>query len=251
MLNYYTETLKPLNKLLLDISAPIYSFANLPKTAENWAQGRAKSRDDLLVENAKLASENLVLQGKLQKFTALAIENVRLRELLNASALLEQQVLVAEVVSVSPDPKVHEVVINKGLGNDVYVGQAVIDASGLLGQVIAVSDKFARVLLISDNRHGVPVQINRNGLRLVAEGNNDYERLTLPYVALTTDVKTGDILSSSGLGGVFPAGYPVAKVVEVTQHQGEAFASVYAKPFAKLRRARYVLLLFSKPRTNS
>lgn len=204
------------------------------------------SREDLLVENAQLEAENLVLQAKVQKLASLAIENVRLRELLNSTSLLEENVLVAEIIAVSPDPYQHYVMLNKGAADGVYVGQGVVDANGLFGQVMEVTNDASRVILISDARHAVPVQVDRNGVRLIAEGSGDFTELKLPHVALTTDLVPGDVVSTSGLGGVFPKGYPVARITEVGHDPGQAFAIVKARPFAHLSRSSHVLLLFSE-----
>lgn len=240
----YFRLLEPAKSFLISVTTPVYWTANFPTKIREWAGVRLKSRETLEIENAHLELENIILQAKVQQLASLTIENVRLRELLNSTALLEENVYVAEIVSVSPDPQQHYVMLDKGTTDKVFVGQAVIDASGLFGQVMEVSSKSSRVLLISDTRHAVPVQINRNGVRMVAEGTGDYAELSLPYAALTTDIVVGDVLSTSGLGKVFPIGYPVAKVTEVRHDPGQAFAIIKARPFANLDRTRYVLLLF-------
>ena len=138
--------------------------------------------------------------------------------------------------------------MNKGARHGLYVGQAVIDAYGLFGQVMEVGASVARVLLISDPRHSVPVQVNRNGQRFIVEGDSDFTQLKLPHVALTADIKEGDVLSTSGLGQLFPAGYPVAKIQSITYSPGMPFAEIVVSPFAKLDQSRHVLLLFSDDR---
>ena len=240
--------LSSLKSQLFSTTRPLYEAADLPHMVSNWTAQRVKSKDQLGLELAKLESENIILRGKLQKFTALAIENVRLRELLNATSLFEENVLVAEIISVSADINSQHVVLNKGERHGLYVGQAVIDAYGLFGQVIEVGVSVSRVLLISDSRHSVPVQVNRNGLRFIVEGSNDYTQLTLPHIALTTDIVEGDVLSTSGLGQLFPTGYPVAKIQSISYSDGEHFAKVKVVPFARLNQSRHVLLLFSEER---
>lgn len=242
----YFRLLDPLKSSLLGLYEPLYETVDIPHRAKSWGGDRLVSKDDLLVDNAKLESENQILRGKLQKLTALAIENVRLRELLNATSLLDENVLVAEIISVSTEPHKHYAILNKGSRQNVYVGQAVIDANGLFGQVVTVAEDVSRVILISDQRHSVPVQVNRNGLRLVTEGTNDFSSLLVPHVAITTDLAEGDVLSTSGLGGLFPTGYPVAKITSIEYSEGDPFAKVLAKPFAHLDRSRYVLLLFDE-----
>ncbi len=248
ILDSKTTWLDGLKASLLSSSRPLFEAADLPSKVGSWVGERSKSKADLKIDVARLESENLILRGKQQKLTALAIENVRLRELLNATSYFEENVLVAEIISVSPDVTSHHVVLNKGSKNGLYIGQAVIDAYGLFGQVIEVGESIARVLLISDARHSVPVQVDRNGLRFTIDGMNDYTQLKLPHVALTTDLVEGDVLSTSGLGQLFPTGYPVARVASITHSEGEHFSMVTVVPFAKLNQSRHVLLLFSERR---
>ena len=228
------------------IAAPFYWIADLPGRGWDWVGEELRSRQSLVDENEQLHAQELLLKAKVQKLAALEAENVRLRELLNSSALLDESVLVAELVGVSPDPLHHEIVINKGSDDGVYVGQPVIDALGLMGQVIKVGPMQSRVMLITDPSHALPVQINRNGVRSVAEGTGLYHELELQHVAATTDIKVGDLLVSSGLGHRFPVGYPVGVVTEVVIDPGQPFATVKAKPSAALNRSRHVLLVFTK-----
>ena len=224
----------------------MYWVADLPGKFNDWGEVQITSRETLELENARLELENIVLHSKVQQLAALTIENVRLRELLNSTALLQENVYVAEIVAISPDPQLHYVMLNKGWVDGVYEGQAVIDANGLFGQVIELSSNYSRVMLISDTRHAVPVQVNRNGVRMIAEGTGNFTELRLPHIALTTDIVVGDVLSTSGLGDIFPLGYPVARITEVRHDPGQAFAIVTAKPFANLDRTRHVLLLFDE-----
>lgn len=203
------------------------------------------SRSTLQSENERLKAESLVLQAKVQKLASLAAENIRLRELLNSSAILQDNVLAAEIIGISPDPGKLYVMINKGSDDKVFMGQSVIDAYGLVGQVIEVGSHSSRVLLITDERHALPVQANRSGIRAVAEGSGLLHELELRHVAATTDIKVDDLLVSSGLGGRFPVGYPVGRVVSVVHDPGQAFATVKAMPSAQLNRSRHVLLIFS------
>lgn len=246
VLDKKTDYLKPVKAYMMSAAQPLYSLANMPNVLADWGRDRVAGKGDLLVRTAQLEAEGLVLRAKVQKLAALTIENVRLRELLNATAQIKQRLLLAEVVAVSPNPLLHYVMLNKGADQGVFVGQAVIDANGLYGQVIEVSDKSCRVILISDQRHAVPVQVNRNGVRMIAEGTNHFNELRLPNVALTTDIIEGDILSTSGLGGVFPAGYPVARVMAIEHDPGLPFSIITTRPFAHLDRSRQVLLVFNR-----
>ena len=231
------------------IAAPFYWLTDLPGKGMEWAEQTFRTRETLTKDNEQLRAETLLLRAKVQKLAALEAENVRLRELLNSSALLDESVLVAELIGVSPDPLHHEIIVNKGSGDGVYIGQPVIDALGLMGQVISVGPLQSRVLLITDATHALPVQINRNGVRSIAEGVGLYHELELQHVAATTDIKVGDLLVSSGLGGHFPVGYPVAVVSEIVVDPGQPFAIVKAKPSAALDRSRHVLLVFTKKAT--
>ncbi len=242
----YTSLLEPLKNRAVDLAAPFYWVARLPSKAEEWADNRLMSRTRLIQENNAFRTENLILNQKLQKNAALEAENFRLRQLLNASEAIEDKVLIAELIGVSPDPLVHKVLLNRGRAHGVYEGQAVLDAFGLMGQVVDVGERYCLVLLITDSTHALPVQVNRNGVRLVAEGVGDLYRLKLRHVANTLDIAVGDLLVSSGLGQRFPSGYPVAEVVAVEVDQGQPFANVLARPMAQMNRSRHVLLVFER-----
>lgn len=227
---------------------PVIWIANLPTRMDDWADIHMRSRTQLLEENERLKQENLVLQGRSQQMASLQVENVRLRTLLNSSALVRDDVLVAELVGVSPDPERLQLVLNKGERDGVFVGQPLIDADGLMGQVVEVSEGTSRALLIADLTHSVPVQVNRNGVRAIVEGTGQLGSLEVRHVSATTDIEPGDLLVTSGLGGRFPEGYPVAVVSEVQRDVGELFARVLATPNAALDRTRHVLLVFTIPR---
>lgn len=227
------------------IATPFYWLADLPARITTMADDNIISRERLISDNHQLRAESRLLRAKVQKLASLEAENVRLRELLNSSALLDDSVLVAELIGVSPDPLQHQIIINKGEDDNLYVGQPVIDALGLLGQIIEVGPLHSRVLLITDNTHAIPVQVNRNGVRSVAEGQGRYDQLILQNVAATTDIAVGDLLISSGLGQRFPVGYPVAVVSQVSIDPGEPFATVRATPSAALNQSRHVLVVFT------
>lgn len=231
------------------LAAPIYWVANLPTRFGEWTGNHVQSRAQLLEENERLRRENLILQGRSQQMASLQGENVRLRKLLNSSALLRDDVLVAELIGVSPDPERLQLVLNKGERDGVFVGQPLIDADGLMGQIVEVSSMTSRALLITDVTHSVPVQVNRNGVRALAEGTGALGSLEVRHVSTSTDVREGDLLVTSGLGGRFPEGYPVAVVKEVQRDSGEAFARVLAVPTAALDRTRHVLLVFTARHT--
>ena len=243
--DYKTQLTGPTRVVLSYVSIPFYWLANGPSNIVQGVDTYFTSRETLMAENERLHNEARILHGKLQKFVSLTAENVRLRELLSSSTVLQDSVLIAELVNVSPDPLKQQIVINKGSDDGVYIGQPAIDAYGLMGQVVEVNAKQSRVILISDSRHSIPVQVNRNGVRAIAEGSGRIDTLMLPNVVATTDIKAGDLLVSSGLGQRFPVGYPVGVVESVVQDPGKPFLKVVARPSAKLDRSRFVLLVFA------
>jgi rod shape-determining protein MreC len=235
--------LSPGRALMADAAVPLYRLTALPGRIADWATEVFGGRDALIEENRALRAEALVLRARSQRLAAVAAENVRLRELLNSTALLEENVLVAEIIGVSPDPGVLVVVIDKGSSHGLRPGLAVIDAYGLFGQIVESSRFSSRVLLLTDATHAVPAQVLRNGVRVIVEGNGRIDRLDVNHVAPTMDVRPGDLLVSSGLGQRFPGGYPVGVVESVTNDPGRPFAAVSARPSAQLDRTRHVLVL--------
>ncbi|MHA6577681.1 rod shape-determining protein MreC [Pseudomonas yamanorum] len=241
--------LKPVRSQMSLVLMQTYWITDLPQRLYQGVASQFGSRTELVAENEKLKTENLLLQGRMQKLAALTEQNVRLRELLNSSALVNEKVEVAELIGMDPNPFTHRIIINKGERDGVVLGQPVLDARGLMGQVVELMPYTSRVLLLTDTTHSIPVQVNRNGLRAIASGTGNPERLELRHVADTADIKEGDLLVSSGLGQRFPAGYPVATVKEVIHDSGQPFAIVRAVPTAALNRSRYLLLVFSDTRT--
>ena len=241
--------LKPVRSQMSLVLMQTYWITDLPQRLYQGVASQFGSRTELVAENEKLKTENLLLQGRMQKLAALTEQNVRLRELLNSSALVNEKVEVAELIGMDPNPFTHRIIINKGERDGVVLGQPVLDARGLMGQVVELMPYTSRVLLLTDTTHSIPVQVNRNGLRAIASGTGNPERLELRHVADTADIKEGDLLVSSGLGQRFPAGYPVATVKEVIHDSGQPFAIVRAVPTAALNRSRYMLLVFSDSRT--
>ncbi len=177
---------------------------------------------------------------------ALLAENKKLRDLLDATIRLDYKVRVAEVIGVNPDPERQVVVIDQGAEDGVFVGQAILDSSGVMGQVIAVSGYSSQVLLISDQNHSIPVQLLRNDLRLIAQGTGIDQQLELRDVKYTADIHVGDLLFSSGLGDRFPVGYSVGVVEQVVFEPRKSFIRVIVKPTAKLHRSRWMLLVLNE-----
>lgn len=225
---------------------PIQWLVNLPVSAGQWLTESFASRQTLLEENTSLRAQHLLLKARMQKYLALEAENFRLRELIESSFRFRigERMLIAELLAVANDPFSQQVIINKGTRHGVYIGQPVLDADGVLGQIIHAGPLSSTVMLISDPSHAVPVQVNRNGVRSVAVGTGSTHLLSLAHLPNNTDIKTGDLLVTSGLGGHFPAGYPVGVVLDVEQDPGRAFAQVNVKPSAQLDRSREVLLVW-------
>jgi rod shape-determining protein MreC len=239
--------LDALRSTLSVVVYPLHYLASLPSMLVRKVQGRMAEGEELRQRNRLLRRDNLVLKARLQQFEALEAENMRLRDLLGSSFRIGDRVLIAELLSVDLDPYRQQVLVNKGTSSGVFVGQPVLDANAVMGQVVRTNPLSATVLLITDPSHGLPVQINRNGLRTVAQGTGFINRLELPHLPKNADVQTGDLLVTSGLGGHFPPGYPVARVIDVGQEPGKPFATVIAEPTASLDRSREVLLVWTLP----
>lgn len=235
-----------LRSLLGVFITPVHYVSSIPGQLGGWAEDTAVSRTTLLEENKRLRHEALILKQKVQQMVSLRAENNRFRELLNASELLDDKVLVAEIIGVDPDPYTHHIILNKGSEHGAFVGQPILDAQGLMGQVIDVMPYSSRVLLVADSNHAIPVQVNRNGIRAIAVGSGKLDELALIYVPDTADIKEGDQLVSSGLGSRYPKGYPLGEITSIEHDPGEPFAFVKAKPAAFLDRSRYVLMVFSR-----
>ena len=195
-------------------------------------------------ENASLRTQQIMQKIQMQKLAALEAENIRLRELLDASFEVGEKRLIAELMSVNLDPYKHQIVINKGTLDDVFPGQPILDAAGVMGQIVHAGPYTSTAILITDTSHAIPVQVNRNGLRSIAIGSGTINRLELPYIPNNSDILPGDLLVTSGLGGRFPPGYPVATVGAVQHDPGRSFARVMAEPLAQLNQSREVLLVW-------
>lgn len=202
-----------------------------------------KLHQHLVKENQALQEEHLLLKSRLQKLLALEAENNHLRTLLHSAPKLGEKMLVADILQVDCDRFRQQLLLNKGSREGVYVGQPVIDMDGIMGEVIEVNPYVSRVILVTDIQHGIPVQNVRNGIRAIAHGMGSLERLELRHIPNTVDIKEGDTLVTSGLGGRYPAGYPVGTIQRVIQDPSEAFASIWVTPTAHLNSSWQVLLI--------
>jgi rod shape-determining protein MreC len=226
---------------------PVQVVVDLPFRAWDWVSGSFADRSRLRQENLELNARLRLANLQLQRFAALEDENRRLRDMRENSAGVAERVLVASILNVDLDPFRHRVLLDKGAADGVFKGQAVLDAEGIFGQVAQVHARTAEVILISDAEHAIPVQSNRTGLRTIAVGTGDSKRLSLPFVTVEADLKQGDLLLSTGMGGVFPPGYPIAEVTRVVRDASTTFALVDARPTARLDRDREVLLVWFDP----
>ena len=226
---------------------PLRIIVDAPVSTWRWIRESTASRNTLELENNRLNAERLLTQARLQRYAALEAENARLRAMLEARERVREQVRVAEIMSVSANPFRHTLVIDRGTTDGVYDGQAVVDSEGVVGQVIEAGVASAQCLLISDPGHDLPVEVNRSGVRTIARGTGDFNTLDLPFLPNNADIEPGDLLVTSGLGGAFPAGYPVAVVETVNRVPQEPFATVTARPSAALNQIREVMLIWSEP----
>lgn len=239
---HHLETLRSSLSVLI---YPVQYLAQMPLKVWKWGGESLADRDQLLNENQQLRDQHILIKARLQRLEALESENERLRSLLNSSDHLKDRILVAELIAVDLDPYKHQIVINKGSRDGAYIGQPILDANGVMGQLTHVGPISATAMLITDPGHAIPVQFNRTGIRTTAVGSGDLHRLDIPYLPSNSDVQVNDLLVTSGLGGRFPAGYPVAIIRSIDSNPTGSFARISATPLAELDRSREALLVWS------
>lgn len=225
------------------IISPLRYLVSLPAQAGTWVSEWFRTHNHLVDENRRLKQEERLLNARLQKMGVLLEENARLRNLLGSARKVADEVVVAELLSVDQNPYRQLIELNKGSLDGLSDGQAVIDDFGIMGQIVHVTPNSSTVMLISDPEHAIPVQFVSSGLRTVAFGNGNTDELELRYLPATADIKLGDELVTSGLGGRFPADYPVASVVDITHDKTHGFVSALARPRARLDSSREVLVI--------
>jgi rod shape-determining protein MreC len=227
------------------VTTPIYWVADTPARISFWIDDMFVSRTDLIEENETMRAELLLSRRQLQMLESLVSENNRLRALQDSARVVRGEVLPAEIINISPDPFSKRILINKGATEGVFVGQALLDANGLMGQVDEVLPFTSWVLLITDSHHVTPVQVNRNGERALARGSRTMaSELELEFVTQTQDLVAGDLLVSSGMGQVYPKDYPVARVTSVYVDPGQPYVRIRAIPLAQIESTRNVMLVF-------
>lgn len=222
---------------------PLWWLAGLPGRVSDTMRDNASSRTQLSDENRVLRNALLISGARLARLQASAAENARLRGLLGVAQRGALNVQLAPILNIDLDPTRQRLILDAGSRDGVQVGQSVIDAGGLLGQIIQVEANTATVLLITDPDHAVPVVVARTGVRLVAYGKGRSDRLELANIPLSSDIKPGDSVVTSGLGGRFPAGFPVGTIMSLHPDDSRSFLVGDLKPAAQLDRGRDVLLL--------
>jgi rod shape-determining protein MreC len=223
---------------------PLLQLVDLPSQFGSWVNETWSDRASLKARNQELEKRWLLAQSHVTQMKALEAENQRLRLLLDTSPRLGTKVLVAELLRVDLDPFSHRVILNKGRLDGAYQGQPLADAGGIIGQIETLLELSSVAMLISDPGHAIPVSVNRTGLRTIAYGTGETSQLLLRDVSTSADIVAGDLLVASGLGGRFPAGFPVAKVTAARRDLGSAFQTIKAQPLAALNTSREVLLVW-------
>jgi len=244
VIDHHQHHLQSFRAAVSTLLFPLQQIANLPRSSQQWISEGLSTRQELQEENVRLTAQELLLRAQLQKLDALQIENVRLRQLLDSAQRIGERVLIAEIMSVDLNPFSRQLVISKGSQHGVYTGQPLIDANGVMGQVVKTSPYTSIAMIISDPSHAVPVTVNRNGLRAIAIGTGTSTELDLPHIPNNADIRPDDLLVTSGLGGRFPPGYPVAKIIRVIPQPSAPFAKVTAQATAKLDHNQEILLVW-------
>jgi len=226
---------------------PLQALVGVPANVWDWSSRALVDRDALKQENERLRAELRTANLDLLRMQALTQENLQLRAIREASSSMQYRSMITEIMRVDVDPYRHRVFINHGAKDGLYKGQPLLDASGVFGQITRVGRYASEALLITDAEHATPIRVNRTGLRSIAVGIGDIKKLSLPYITSDADIKAGDLLVTSGLGGIYPSGYPVAEITHVETSPTQTFATVEAKPLAELDRARELILLWFEP----
>jgi rod shape-determining protein MreC len=237
--------LESLRRALSMVTYPVQEAVNSPSAFWDWLHESFETREHLQKENGQLKVRVRDADLKLMRLADLEQENMRLRGLREATSRVAQRFVVAEILRVDLNPFRHRVIVNKGTRDGAFKGQSILDATGIFGQITQAGTFSSEAILITDAEHAIPVQVNRNGLRTIAVGTGDTGSLSLPFLATNADIKEGDLLVSSGLGGVYPPGYPVATVTKINKAAAQMLADISARPAATLDRDREVLLIWT------
>jgi rod shape-determining protein MreC len=241
------DHLGEIRRFLSVVAYPVQIAVASPFQGWDWFRESVSSRETLRADKAKLEAELRLANFRLQRYEAVEAESRRLRSLRENTADVTNRFIIGNIMNLDIDAFRERVLVDKGARDGVFAGQAVLDAGGVFGQVARVGELTSEVILVSDGTHAIPVQVNRNGLRTIAAGTGDMSRLKLPYLPTSADVIVGDLLVTSGLGGGFPAGYPVGTITEVKRDPAQSLADVEVRPAAALDRSREVMFVWLKP----
>ncbi len=247
ILDHRYNHLDDIRSVVATVLYPVQYVVNIPFATTEWASETFVSRETLAKENRTLKTENILLKAQQQKLYSLQSENIRLRRLMGTAENIGERVMISGLLAVDLDPFSRQIVINKGRVDEVFSGQSLLDAKGIVGQIVEVNSFSSRAMMITDPSHAIPVQVNRTGMRAIAVGTGDIRNgLELPHIPNNADIQKGDLLVTSGLGGRFPAGYPVAYITQIVLDPTQSYAAVKAHPAAELERIREVLLVWSE-----
>ena len=244
LIDHRTQQFEKFRNILQTVVYPVMFISTIPREMIRGVTGSMEMSSNLQTDNESLRQENLLLHSRLEKLHSLEADNRRLKRLLGQSEQIAEHVLLAELVEVSLEPYTQKISLNKGSSDDVYVGQPVINGDGVIGQVVHTSQFQSTVTLLTDPGSAIPVMVMRNGLRGVLFGTGVRNKLAMPYLTADADIRVGDLLISSGMGGRFPTGYPVATVTEVRQDPSDEFLTINTLPVTQLDHGREVLLIW-------
>ena len=244
LIDHRTQQFEKFRNILQTVIYPVMFISTIPREVIRGVTGSMEISSNLQTDNDSLRQENLLLHSRLEKLHSLEADNRRLKRLLGQSEQIAEHVLLAELVEVSLEPYTQKISLNKGSSDDVYVGQPVINGDGVIGQVVHTSQFQSTVTLLTDPGSAIPVMVMRNGLRGVLFGTGVRNKLAMPYLTADADIRVGDLLISSGMGGRFPTGYPVATVTEVRQDPSDEFLTINTLPVTQLDHGREVLLIW-------
>jgi len=249
-LDFYQTKMQNIRGILSMGLVPVEYAVDRPQEWWHAIRTALSRHKNLVEENIHLRVQLFVLNTQVQQQQALARENKQLRTLLQSSSRVNLRVKAARLLAVVPDPTVAQVILDKGKFADVYIGQPVIDAYGIMGQVNTVGRLTSRVMLLTDVRSAIPVEDSNNEFRAIVVGRGPGRTLSLINVPETATIKPGDLLITSGLGLRYPAGYPVGIIKKVERDPGKHFAVVYVEPTAHINRSHQVALVWGN-RDNS
>jgi len=250
LIDHRTQQFEKIRNILQTVVYPVMFISTIPREMIRGVTGSMEMSSSLQTDNDSLRQENLLLHSRLEKLHSLEADNRRLKRLLGQSDQIAEHVLLAELVEVSLEPYTQKISLNKGSSDNVYVGQPVINGDGVIGQVVHTSQFQSTVTLLTDPSSAVPVMVMRNGLRGVLFGTGVRNKLAMPYLTADADIRIGDLLISSGMGGRFPTGYPVATVTEVRQEPSDEFLTINTLPVTQMDHGREVLLIWPETTKN-